>query len=61
MPFEAMGQIKEHLAFYPDRVDEISRRHKRRTVTRTRRRSLALGEEVRTDARFKQYSRRSVH
>src|SRR5580700_7775272 len=22
-PFEAMGQIKEYLAFYPDRVDEI--------------------------------------
>jgi uncharacterized protein (DUF427 family) len=21
-PFEAVGQIKEHLAFYPDRVDE---------------------------------------
>jgi uncharacterized protein (DUF427 family) len=23
-PFEAMAQIKDHLAFYPDRVDEIS-------------------------------------
>lgn len=23
-PFEAMGQIKEYLAFYPDRVDEIT-------------------------------------
>ena len=23
-PFEAMGQIKEYVAFYPDRVDEIS-------------------------------------
>jgi uncharacterized protein (DUF427 family) len=22
-PFEAMAQIKDHLAFYPDRVDEI--------------------------------------
>jgi uncharacterized protein (DUF427 family) len=22
-PFEAVGQIKEHLAFYPDRIDEI--------------------------------------
>ncbi len=22
-PFEAMGQIKQYLAFYPDRVDEI--------------------------------------
>jgi uncharacterized protein (DUF427 family) len=22
-PFEAVGQIKEYLAFYPDRVDEI--------------------------------------
>jgi len=23
-PFEAMGQIKKYLAFYPDRVDEIT-------------------------------------
>jgi uncharacterized protein (DUF427 family) len=23
-PFEAMAQIKDHIAFYPDRVDEIS-------------------------------------
>jgi uncharacterized protein (DUF427 family) len=23
-PFEAMNQIKEYLAFYPDRIDEIS-------------------------------------
>jgi uncharacterized protein (DUF427 family) len=23
-PFEAMAQIKDHLAFYPDRVDKIS-------------------------------------
>jgi uncharacterized protein (DUF427 family) len=23
-PFEAVAQIKEHLAFYPDRVEEIS-------------------------------------
>jgi uncharacterized protein (DUF427 family) len=23
-PFEAMAQIKDHVAFYPDRVDEIS-------------------------------------
>jgi uncharacterized protein (DUF427 family) len=23
-PFEAMEQIKDHVAFYPDRVDEIS-------------------------------------
>lgn len=23
-PFEAVAQIEEHLAFYPDRVDEIS-------------------------------------
>jgi uncharacterized protein (DUF427 family) len=23
LPFDATGQIKEHLAFYPDRVDEI--------------------------------------
>ncbi len=23
-PFEAMAQIRDHLAFYPDRVDEIS-------------------------------------
>ena len=23
MPFEAMAQIKEYVAFYPDRVDEI--------------------------------------
>jgi uncharacterized protein (DUF427 family) len=23
-PFEAVAQIKEHLAFYPDRVDKIS-------------------------------------
>jgi uncharacterized protein (DUF427 family) len=23
-PHEAMGQIKEHLAFYPERVDEIN-------------------------------------
>jgi uncharacterized protein (DUF427 family) len=23
-PFEAMAQIKEYVAFYPDRVDEIS-------------------------------------
>jgi uncharacterized protein (DUF427 family) len=24
IPFEAMAQIKDHVAFYPDRVDEIS-------------------------------------
>jgi uncharacterized protein (DUF427 family) len=23
-PFEAMARIKDHVAFYPDRVDEIS-------------------------------------
>jgi hypothetical protein len=23
-PFEAMAQIKDYIAFYPDRVDEIS-------------------------------------
>ena len=26
-PFEAMAQIKEYLAFYPDRVDEIAEWH----------------------------------
>ena len=26
-PFEAMGQIKDHVAFYPDRVDDISLSH----------------------------------
>jgi len=25
-PFEAMARIKDHVAFYPDRVDEISYR-----------------------------------
>ena len=26
-PFEAMGRIKDHVAFYPDRVDDISLSH----------------------------------
>jgi uncharacterized protein (DUF427 family) len=26
-PFEAMAQIKDHVAFYPDRVDKISQMH----------------------------------
>ena len=28
-PFEAMAQIKDYVAFYPDRVDEISNRRPR--------------------------------
>ena len=51
-PYPAVAQIKGHVAFYPDRVDEIAER--RPTTSKSSKSSYITGKELSVDGRLAQ-------